>query len=70
MDNFLGKLCDSQYNLGIKHVFDAFQEEIDENWTGDFRANAQYLVDKVKGFFEEELARAGAKNGRIVEKEN
>ncbi len=55
---------------GIELVFDAFQDEIDENWTGDFRSNAQYLVDKVKWFFEEELARAGAKNGRIVGKEN
>lgn len=51
----LRKLCDSQYNLGIKHVFDTFQEEIDNNWTGDFRANAQYLVDKVKEQFEDYL---------------
>ena len=29
MDDFFKKLCDDQYNLGIKHVFDAFQEEID-----------------------------------------
>lgn len=58
MDDFLTKLCDNQYNLGIKHVFEAFQEEIDENWTGDFRSNAQYLVDKVKLQFEEHLAKA------------
>ena len=55
MDDFFKKLCDDQYNLGIKHVFDAFQEEIDENWTGDFRANAQYLVDKVKWRFDKYL---------------
>lgn len=55
---------------GIELVFSSFQDEIDNNWTGDFRANAQYLVDKVKWLFEEELARAGAKNGRIVGKEN
>lgn len=52
MDKFLTKLCDSQYNLGIKHVFEAFQREIDENWTDDFHANAQYLIDKVKEQFE------------------
>ena len=55
MDDSFKRLCDSQYNLGIKHVFDAFQEEIDENWSGDFRANAQYLVDKVKWQFEDYL---------------
>ena len=55
MDNFLSKLCDSQYNLGIKHVFDTFQDEIDNNWTGDFCSNAQYLVDKVKEQFKEYL---------------
>lgn len=55
MDDFLTKLCDNQYRLGIKHVFEAFQEEIDEHWTGDFRANAQYLVDEVKWQFEEYL---------------
>ena len=56
MDDFFKKLCDDQYNLGIKHVFDAFQEEIDENWTGDFRSNAQYLVDKVRRIFSDELS--------------
>lgn len=47
------------HDAGIKQVFDAFEYEIEENWTGDFRANAQYLVDKVKMLFTEELARAG-----------
>lgn len=69
MDNFLTKLCDSQYNLGIKHVFDAFQEEIDKNWTDDFHANAQYLIDKVKEQFECNLIE-GEEIGRFVGKEN
>ena len=47
-------------DAGIKRVFDAFEYEIENNWTGDFRVNAQYLVDKVKWLFTEELARAEA----------
>lgn len=69
MDNFLTKLCDSQYNLGIKHVFEAFQREIDENWTDDFHANAQYLIDKVKEQFEYNLIE-GEEIGRFVGKED
>ena len=69
MDKFLTKLCDSQYNLGIKHVFEAFQKEIDENWTGDFHANAQYLIDKVKEQFEYDFIE-GEQIGRFVGKEN
>lgn len=69
MDNFLTKLCDSQYNLGIKHVFEAFQREIDENWTDDFHANAQYLIDKVKEQFEYDSIE-GEQIGKFVGKEN
>lgn len=69
MDNFLTKLCDSQYNLGIKHVFEAFQREIDENWTDDFHANAQYLIDKVKEQFEYNLIE-GEQIGKFVGKED
>lgn len=69
MDNFLTKLCDSQYNLGIKHVFEAFQREIDENWTDDFHANAQYLIDKVKEQFEYDSIE-GEQIGKFVGKED
>ena len=69
MDNFLTKLCDSQYNLGIKHVFEAFQEEIDENWTDYFHANAQYLIDKVKERMEYDSIE-GEQIGKFVGKED
>ena len=69
MDNFLTKLCNSQYNLGIKHVFEAFQREIDENWTDDFHANAQYLIDKVKEQFEYDSIE-GEQIGKFVGKED
>ncbi len=69
MDNFLTKLCDSQYNLGIKHVFEAFQKEIDENWTDDFHANAQYLIDKVKERMEYDSIE-GEQIGKFVGKED
>ena len=69
MDKFLTKLCDSQYNLGIKHVFEAFKREIDENWTDDFHANAQYLIDKVKERMEYDSIE-GEQIGRFVGKED
>ena len=42
------------YNLGIKHVFESFEEEI-EDWTGVEKENAQYLIDKVKDLYKDEL---------------
>lgn len=42
------------YNLGIKHVFESFEEEI-EDWTGVEKENAQYLIDKVKKLYKDEL---------------
>lgn len=44
----------SLYNLGIKHVFESFEEEI-EDWTGVEKENAQYLIGKVKELYMDEL---------------
>lgn len=44
----------SLYNLGIKHVFASFEEEI-EDWTGVHKENAQYLIDRVKELYKDEL---------------
>lgn len=43
------------YNLGVKHVFESFEEEL-EYWPDDVcKRNAQYLIDQVKELYKDEL---------------
>lgn len=50
----MDKTLHTLYNLGIKHVFESFEEEI-EDWTGVEKENAKYLIDKVKELYKDEL---------------
>lgn len=50
----MDKTLHALYNLGIKHVFESFEEEI-EDWTGVEKENAQYLIGKVKELYMDEL---------------
>lgn len=53
----LGEIYLRGQDDGIELVFRLFQDEIDANYDGVAKTNAQYLVDKVKWLFWEELAR-------------
>lgn len=48
------EVINTSYNMGVKAVFDALNDEI-EDWSGIHKKNAEYLISIVENLFEDNL---------------